>query len=201
MASVRAVLWDADGVLQRGPSDWHDAFGEALGDRAVDVGRELFGGLDLDAALRGDYDMREHVVATLARHDLAEVQEQVLSVWRRIEPLPESRELVAELAVPSYLATNQDTLRAACMRELMGYDELLDGAYYSCDLGVAKPDQRFWALIAEALGLAPAELVFVDDLLDNVVAARDLGLCAVHWHHDDSVPALRDALAVLGVDS
>ncbi len=193
---IRAVLWDADGVLQTGPMSWDAAFGEALGERA-EVAHEFFA--LLDDALAGRVDMEAHVREVLARHDLDHAREDTLAVWGRIEPLAEIRDLVAELPVPSYLATNQDNLRAACMRRQMGYDALLAGAYYSCDLGVAKPRAAYFEAILDDLGLAAEEVLFVDDTAGNVEAAREIGLRAEVWHHEQGVPQLRALLAAHGL--
>ena len=98
-----------------------------------------------------------------------------------------------------HLATNQDDLRASYMRARMGYDELLDRCFYSCEVGAAKPDEEFFRRVAAELGVELRELVFVDDTLENVDAARSCGLPAVFWHHRDGVDALRDRLAEHGV--
>lgn len=196
MSEVRAVLWDADGVLQAGPASWADAFGEALGKRVV-VAEEFFS--ILDDALAGRVDMETHVTEVLDRHGLTDRREQTLEVWGRIDPLAEVRDLVAELPVPSYLATNQDNLRAACMRRQLGYDELLAGAYYSCDLGLAKPDAAYFEAVLADLDLPAADVLFVDDSPANVDAARDVGLRAEVWHHEQGVDSLRSLLAGHGL--
>lgn len=50
----------------------------------------------------------------------------------------------------------------------------------SHELGVCKPDPAFYAALRE---LVPAICVFVDDLVENVTAARAAGIHA--HHHDD----------------
>lgn len=194
--TVRAVLWDADGVLQTGPSRWDVAFGEALGER-IEVAEEFFA--VLDDALAGRVDMEAHVRGVLDRHGLADRWEATRAVWGRLTPLTEVRELVAALPVPSYLATNQDTLRAVCMRGQMEYDALLAGAYYSCDVGAAKPEAAYFEAILDDLGLAPDEALFVDDLAENVDGARGVGLYAEVWHHEHGLPALRALLSAHGL--
>lgn len=48
-------------------------------------------------------------------------------------------------------------------------------------LGVAKPDPRFFALVAEAAGVRASDCVHVGDRVDNdVVAARAAGMVPVH---------------------
>lgn len=49
---------------------------------------------------------------------------------------------------------------------------------FSGDLGMIKPEPRIYALALRALGAAPQDVTFIDDRLDNVVAARRAGLRA-----------------------
>lgn len=50
---------------------------------------------------------------------------------------------------------------------------------FSNEIGVRKPDPSAYMALAEALQLAPHEIVFVDDAARNVVAAQSLGFQAL----------------------
>ena len=56
-----------------------------------------------------------------------------------------------------------------------------DQTYASNKIGVAKPDAKFWQTIMMAEGFTPQETFFTDDRLDNVEAARALGINAVQF--------------------
>lgn len=58
-----------------------------------------------------------------------------------------------------------------------GFEDVTDVIVYSHEVGLAKPDPRAYALTAERLAVHPHEIVFLDDVEDNVAAARDAG-----WH-------------------
>lgn len=68
-------------------------------------------------------------------------------------------------------------------------DEHIDATYLayfidigaSSETGVAKPDKKAYTLAAQRLGLAPAECIFVDDVLGNVEAARAVGMRSIHY--------------------
>ncbi|MGH3379245.1 MAG: HAD family hydrolase [Actinoallomurus sp.] len=49
---------------------------------------------------------------------------------------------------------------------------------YSCVTGVAKPDHRAYAIVADRLGVATAGCLFLDDREANVLAAREAGMRA-----------------------
>lgn len=185
---IRAVLWDADGVLQETPpGTWTEA---------TAVVREFPG------YLTGAVVDEERIAAVVARLGMSDRLEEILSVWSAFEVLTETLAVVREVraaGTPCYLTTNQDFYRASRMRLLTPYADLLDGAYYSCDLGVAKPDAAYFLHVANDLGLPPADLLFLDDQPENVDGARAVGLAAEQWHHTQGVDVLRDLLAAHGV--
>lgn len=184
MHTPRAILWDADGVLQRIPLDTWDL--------AVSVVSQIPG------ALTGA-KVDEAAIRTLA-HDagLDDRVRDVLSVWWTFDLIHAALDIVARLrdqGIASYLASNQDSYRAACMRERTLYGQILDGAYYSCDLGVAKPSPAFFNHIASDLSVPHNELLFIDDHPANVTGARSAGLNAECWTHTDGIGRLLALLA------
>jgi epoxide hydrolase-like predicted phosphatase len=76
-------------------------------------------------------------------------------------------------------------------------EELFDGVVISGEVGVRKPAPGIYALGAEAVGLAPADCVYVDDLPGNLKPARALGMTTLH-HRDaeETIGALRPLLGL-----
>jgi putative hydrolase of the HAD superfamily len=62
-------------------------------------------------------------------------------------------------------------------------DGYVDAAIYSAEVKLAKPDARIYQLALERLSVKPEEAVFVDDVLENVEAARALGMCGVQFQN------------------
>jgi len=56
-----------------------------------------------------------------------------------------------------------------------------DRFIFSHRLKVAKPDPEIFRRTAEILGALPQHLIFVDDLLENVLAARGVGMTAFQF--------------------
>ncbi len=56
-----------------------------------------------------------------------------------------------------------------------------DQTYASNKIGVLKPSPLFYTLIMKAEDYQPSETFFVDDTLKNVLAAKNLGINAVHF--------------------
>ena len=60
------------------------------------------------------------------------------------------------------------------------FDELFDAVVISGEAGMRKPERRIFLHAATALGLEPAECVFIDDIEANVAAAEAVGMLGVH---------------------
>jgi epoxide hydrolase-like predicted phosphatase len=58
-----------------------------------------------------------------------------------------------------------------------------DVAIISAEAGMRKPDDRIFQMALERLGVAANEAVFIDDLADNVAAARRNGLHAIQFQN------------------
>ncbi|MDQ2852207.1 MAG: hypothetical protein M3Y49_16045 [Actinomycetota bacterium] len=108
--SVRAVLWDADGILQHTP------------DRSWDLGsRSSRNSLTrlIGAAINED-----RIRATAHLFGLDDHVDDILSVWSTFDLLGPRLEVVSLVragGTACYLATNQDSYRAACMRQKTAY--------------------------------------------------------------------------------
>ena len=197
MATIRHVLFDADGVLQRVRGGFYGSAEALLGEHAHAV---------LDTAsererplLRGHDDFLPVLGQVLLEHGLdVTAADLYTAVWQNTEPSEASFELVSGLRAAGYgvhLGTNQVRERAAHMRSVLGYDDVFDMSLYSCDLGVAKPDPAFFEKAATRIGADPATILFIDDHSPNVDGARTGGLPAVHWRIEEGHAVLLERLA------
>jgi putative hydrolase of the HAD superfamily len=75
------------------------------------------------------------------------------------------------------------------------FAELFDVVVISGEVGMRKPEEAIFLHATQALGLAPAECVFIDDMQANVTAAAALGMTGVlHREPAETAAALRDLL-------
>lgn len=203
MPSVRAVLWDADGVLQHLPAGWEASMRPVVGHLVDDVEAFLAEAFAAERpALTGDARWLDVLPGLLERWGIASAYDDALRVWLTIEPVVATRELVSSLraaGVRCFLATNQDEHRGQHMQVQLGYADLFDDTFYSYELGLAKPDPAYFSAVLERLGLPGGEVLFVDDSAANVASAREVGLRAELWHVDDGVDLLRDRLRAHGL--
>jgi len=63
-----------------------------------------------------------------------------------------------------------------------------------------KPEPAIYKHLVEKTGIVPAESVFIDDLLKNIIAARECGLQAIQFRGADACRAeLRTYLPSAGL--
>ena len=97
-------------------------------------------------------------------------------------------------------AQSRGTLRVYAMSNMPrpNYERLLpmfqsfnifDDYYISCNVGERKPSLRFFTHVIETASIDPLKTAFLDDKLDNVLAARSFGIHGIVF--DEAGPALR----------
>ena len=198
---ISHVMFDADGVLQEVPGGWEGVTLPYLGTRTLEFLQCAYKA-ELPT-LAGQGDLLTIIEPLLAEFGVtAPLEDLYRDIWLAAVPVPASLDLVRAVRAAGYgvhLGTNQERHRAAWMRTTLGYDALFDASCYSCELGAAKPTPAFFAAAARRIGAAPAAILFVDDVAENVAGARAAGLAAEQWRVADGHDALRAALARHGV--
>ncbi|NQU53113.1 MAG: HAD-IA family hydrolase, partial [Bacteroidetes bacterium] len=59
--------------------------------------------------------------------------------------------------------------------------ELFDGIIFSADVKLVKPELEIYHLLCDRYHILPAESVFLDDRIENIEAARMIGIHAIHF--------------------
>ena len=114
-------------------------------------------------------------------------------------PVHGSLELVEALharGVPLYAITNFGAETWAAFRPTAPVFDRFRDIVVSGVEKIAKPDPAIYALAADRFGLEPCAMLFIDDTLENVVAARD---CGWHAHHFRDAAGLDRELRGLGL--
>jgi putative hydrolase of the HAD superfamily len=190
---VVTILLDADGVVQRQPAGWLDRLVARIGvtDREPrDVLKEIFAAEE--PTVTGVGDFRAALAALLTDWGRIDRLDAVLSSWLEIEVDDGVLGIVGQLrarGIGCYLATNQQSMRATYMHSL--YDGHFDGQFYSCELGVAKPERAYFAAVLERLATPAEQVVFVDDRPANIDAARQLGIDARLYTGPEVITGIR----------
>ena len=203
--TIEFILFDADGVVQYQRTQWRLAFENVLG-----VGRtnevdafitDMF--TTEEPTLIGHGDFVKGLLALLKRWKCHGSLNDALRAWTMIETYPDVIDAIQELrgsGVLCCLASNQQSHRAKHMSDTLKYCELFDREFYSCELGVAKPDNEYFLRVLERLKVSsPRRVVFLDDHEANVAAAGKAGLHAATYEGREGAQALWKTLFDFGI--
>lgn len=200
--TIRAVIFDIGGVLLHTVDTskhrkWEHRFG--LNDGEL-FNIALQGGYEPDATV-GAITEQElfRRIAESTGLDEAELEEFKDAFWS-------SEQLDIELAAflkslrPQYktatLSNAWSNARSEVNRKFH-LDELVDVQFFSAEEGVAKPNPQFYRIALGYLNVQPNEAVFLDDVRQNVDAARQLGMHAIHYKN--TVQAIADVRKLVEV--
>ena len=203
MQTIRAVLLDADGVVQLPGAVWSGSLAALCGDpsRADEFRAEVFAAEK--PCLTGAADFEAALGQVLRKWQSSVSVEVALRAWTDIEPAADILDLVRSLrssGVSVSLATNQQAHRANFMTNSLGYRTRFDHLLYSCELGYSKPSVEYFSSALAKIAMDPSEVLFIDDHEANVSAARSGGLHGEVFHLSEGVGRIHQILKGYGLD-
>ena len=192
MSGDRAVLFDFGGVLLRQDWDQYDEFCERNGLPTRALRRALYGTDEWRALQTGRISdrsiWRAAAIASLAEH-CGDRAEGLFEEWyARPIRLHDSNIALANalraagirIGLLSNAAPDLETRIADDFGvDIDWHDRVISGL-----VGLAKPDPAIYHLAAERIGLPVTACFFIDDLAENVEAARSVGMQAHHFQGD-----------------
>ena len=107
-----------------------------------------------------------------------------ISLQEEVEP---TAKLIKELKAKGYkiyALSNMSKDYIEFLRKLPVF-ECFDAQVISSEVGLGKPDRRFYEHLLTHCELNPAETIFIDDRKDNVEAAEELGIIPFHFALND----------------
>ncbi len=188
---TQAILFDYGGVLE-GPLD-EAAFASDLAYLARKHGFEtgkalwnhLYASESWEKAKRGLLSRDEFWRERLGALGLYTADEQAAfkqMLYRNRGIRPDMEALARELHRSFRLAVLSNTSRrdlAIYLSQRRGLAGLFELVVSSAAVGLAKPDPAIFQLTLEQLGVAPQQVIFVDDLPRNTQAAEALGIPSI----------------------
>ena len=76
------------------------------------------------------------------------------------------------------------------------FPSLVNGAVYSFYVGVRKPEKEIYEIAMQRANANPQECLFIDDLLENIQAAKQIGIEGIHFISSEQ---LKQELVRLGI--
>jgi putative hydrolase of the HAD superfamily len=123
------------------------------------------------------------------------------SLWAGLSRNEPMIALMAELRDAGYrmaLLTNNVREWESRWRSMMPVDEVFEIVVDSAFVGMRKPDQAIYELTCERLGVPAAQCLFIDDMEQNVVAAREAGMTGVVF--GETGKTIAEIRAILAAD-
>lgn len=183
--NIKTVIFDIGGVLT--DTDWDALLLEIAGtpeavEKLADVMFHSGIWLKMDGGL-----LEEDEVLEAFLKEGQGIEEQVMAFWEqsggRLFQCDFAKPLIRDLKARGYqvlyLSNWSSRYRKVCAKA-MDFLELMDGGVFSYQEKVIKPNPEIYKRIIKKYDLIPEECVFLDDSLDNVNAARALGIHGVH---------------------
>jgi putative hydrolase of the HAD superfamily len=116
---------------------------------------------------------------------------QIDACWNAmLGPVPQGRITLVKHLKERYevlLLSNTNAIHVPAFEAIVARENgitdfkgLFDGAYFSCELGMRKPDAAIFDHVLSLHGADPKRTLFIDDSIQHVEGARKAGLHAEH---------------------
>jgi FMN phosphatase YigB (HAD superfamily) len=66
-------------------------------------------------------------------------------------------------------------------------DEVMEKQYFSCRMGLRKPDPEIFVRVLSENKLDPSDTLFIDDSIQHVLGARSTGIAALHLEEGKTI--------------
>ena len=185
--AVKAIVFDYGGVICLPPPPEAD----------VEIGRLV--GLPIETFRernrkyrrewdRGSYDavaFYRLITAEspdFADEELARIAQMDMDNWKNVDPdaVQLMRDVKAAGFMLGILSNLSHDFFAWVGKNVPVFDEA-DVAVISCEHNVIKPEAEIYRILRDRLGCEYGEIVFFDDLVDNIAKARELGIQSFLW--------------------
>lgn len=175
----KAIIFDKGGVLtNRDYSEIYKFLGETLN----------LSPQDLQVAIKEKKILDENFWKEYSKSHQQKVSPHWIKILQGLyhlsmSPNIDMLQLVEELSIKNYwigMLSNTTETTAAFNRS-MGYYSYFTPLLLSYELGVEKPQKRAYEILIAAVNLKPENIIFIDNELPNVTAAKEVGIDAIHF--------------------
>ncbi|MFT3890701.1 MAG: HAD-IA family hydrolase [Anaerolineales bacterium] len=175
---IKAICFDADGVVVNPQKQFSKHLQEAHG-ISPEMTHGFFGEVFNDC-LTGKADLKDVLSPFLETWKWKGSTEDFIATWLKYDHVIDDRMInviqrLRQNQIICCLATSQEQNRAEYMRTKMGFQTAFDHLFFSCEIGLQKPDHAYYRHIEEVLQVAKESILFWDDFEPNVTAAHAYG--------------------------
>ena len=190
--TIHAIIWDIGGVLEREEDPVpRDNLAKRLGIERRDLAHLFFGHTDNFRVQRGEISMKDHWKNVA---DTLNISEDELTIAR--EDFFSGDKLDMELV--NFIRELKHTYCTAVLSNYMSHlryrineewqiADAFNHLIISAEVGHMKPHPEIYCLALETLGYAPEETVFIDDFIENIEGAGEVGIHGILFQNPEQV--------------
>lgn len=188
MKNVNAIIFDLGGVIlnidynvtreafeKSGITNFHEMYSQAAAD-------DLFENLETGAIAEEDFykEFNKRIQTPLDKNEIRENWNALLLSFR--EKSLEFLEAIKS-KYKLYLLSNTNHIHLHAFNKIYytasrnkPFENFFDKAYYSCEMGLRKPNADIYEFVLKENKLEAGKTLFIDDSVQNIEAAKGVGL-------------------------
>lgn len=191
--NIKNIIFDLGGVVI--DIDFELTF-KALAELSpysLDETKKIMGELNIwDIYERGELSDNEFIKTLKKELKITAYNDKVIAAWNALLlQIPKERiELIRTLnnKYQTYVLSNTSLYHIIGLNQILKdssgdlslHSVMNNTIYFSYEINRRKPDLDIYEFVIKDANINPSETVFLDDNLDNVLAAREAGLNAIH---------------------
>jgi len=193
-SSIKNIIFDLGGVVI--DIDFEltfNAFAQ-LADQPVQETKKIMSELNIwDQYERGSLTDQKFIATIKEALHLTHTTQEIIIAWNALLlELPKRRiDLIKQInsKYNTYVLSNTSNIHIEGVNNILqkntGHKDLKEvfgKIYYSYEINRRKPDLDIYEFVLKDAGLKAEETLFLDDNLDNILAAKELGIQTIHVH-------------------
>jgi beta-phosphoglucomutase len=182
--TIRAILWDLDGVIVNSMEYHYEAYREVLAPRGKDLSRDEY--LQNLIGLR-NYVILRRVLGQLSDSEVKDLAEQKEEAFRRrvrgnVKALAGADRLVRrakEAGLKQAIVSSTPCANIEVMLKSLGLWELFEEIVGEEDATRGKPDPEGFLIAAERLEVPAEQCVVIEDAPEGIAAGKAAGMSCI----------------------
>lgn len=185
---IKNIVFDVGNVLVTfNPEAYLDKLGYDVQTKQA-IGKAVFNNPlwnENDRGIMSDEELLNGFIVNAPEYEL-QIREAFERIGGAIELLPHAMNWVRDLKSRGYrlyVLSNYGEYTYKQTKHKLGFLPFMDGTIFSYKYKVIKPEKEIYELLLNKFDLQAAETVFIDDRLENVEAAQELGFKGIQFQN------------------
>ncbi len=181
---IKTIVFDIGNVLMH--FDWKEYTEKRFGEDAKKINAAIWAKDcwdELDREVEDEEVVRQRMVK-LAPEYKKEIYEALDNVGECMSKADYAIPWIQELKSRGYnclFLSNYSGYLMDAAPDVLDFLPYMDGGVFSCDVGQIKPEYDIYYSLFEIYKVDPEECIFLDDKIENIHAAKDVGMQAIHF--------------------